>query len=402
MSQPPSLHGLHHVTAVTADAPRNLAFYTQVLGMRLVKTTVNQDDVSAYHLFYADAKGSPGTELTFFEWAHVPPAHSGAGVVTETALRIAGGKPSLELWRKHLIEWRVTPGEMELYPGTSHWSLAFTDPEGHPFRTRHEGPRLHRRRGKLGTPGRTPVPAAVSGKAARANRAGSLPPQLDVHFGEFPTMNLTHPSQTLSHAHRYLPGKAGTSAPVLLLLHGTGGDESGLLDLGAGLYPGAALLSPRGQVLEHGMPRFFRRLAEGIFDEADLIARTHALADFVQSAAAHYQFDPARVVALGYSNGANIAAAMLMLRPEILGGAVLLRAMVPLRPAVLPALPGTPVFLASGRHDGMVPTANAELLAATLRRAGASATHHWAEAGHPLTSPEIAATHDWLQTNFPS
>ena len=215
-------------------------------------------------------------------------------------------------------------------------------------------------------------------------------------------MNPAHPSRALSHAHRFVPGVAGTSAPTLLLLHGTGGDESSLLDLGADLYPGAALLSPRGQVLEHGMPRFFRRLAEGVFDETDLILRTQALADFVRSAAAHYHFDPARVVALGYSNGANIAAATLLLRPETLGGAVLLRAMVPLRPAVLPALPGTPVLLASGRHDGMVPTANADELAATLRRAGASVTHHWAEAGHPLASPEIAATHAWLHTAFPA
>ena len=97
----PALQGLHHVTAVTADAPANLAFYTRVLGLRLVKKTVNQDDVSAYHLFYADATGQPGTDLTFFEWAHVPPARPGAGAVTETALRVRGGADTLAAWTAH-------------------------------------------------------------------------------------------------------------------------------------------------------------------------------------------------------------------------------------------------------------------------------------------------------------
>ena len=207
---------------------------------------------------------------------------------------------------------------------------------------------------------------------------------------------------SLTHTHRYLPGAASTPAATLLLLHGTGGDENSLLDLAASLYPGAARLSPRGQVLENGLPRFFRRLAEGVFDEPDLVARTHALADFVQSAAIHYNFDPARVVALGYSNGANIAAATLLLRPEILHGAALLRPMVPFRPATLPHLPGTPVLLAAGRHDTLVPVANVEELAATLRRAGAQVTHRWSEEGHPLASPEIQSTADWLRGTFPA
>ena len=206
----------------------------------------------------------------------------------------------------------------------------------------------------------------------------------------------------LTHAHRFIPGVTGVSAPTLLLLHGTGGDENSLLELGASLYPGAALLSPRGQVLENGMPRFFRRLAKGVFDEADLVARTHALADFVQSAAVRHGFDSTRVVALGYSNGANIAAATLLLHPEILQGAALLRPMVPLHPASLPQLPSTPVFLASGRVDPMVSVSNVEELAETLRCAGAYVTHHWSDAGHPLTSPEIQATANWLRTTFPA
>ena len=134
MTLPPTLHGLHHVTAVTADARRNVDFYTRVLGLRLVKTTVNQDDVSAYHLFYADAKGSPGTDLTFFEWRHVPPAHPGAGVVTETALRVSGGPSALAQWQRHLTAHGIAPGEITPHPGTGLPSLVFTDPEGQPLR----------------------------------------------------------------------------------------------------------------------------------------------------------------------------------------------------------------------------------------------------------------------------
>ena len=201
--------------------------------------------------------------------------------------------------------------------------------------------------------------------------------------------------------HRFVPGSAGDGAPVLLLLHGTGGDESSLLDLGSAVYPGAPLLSPRGRVLEQGMPRFFRRLAEGVFDEEDLIHRTHELANFVGAAAGKYGFDPRRVVAFGYSNGANIAAGTLLLRPGTLAGAVLLRAMTPLTPAQKPDLAGVPVFLAAGRHDPLVAVENVESLAAMLREAGARETLHWSDAGHQLTSPEIADAHRWLADRFP-
>ena len=202
--------------------------------------------------------------------------------------------------------------------------------------------------------------------------------------------------------HRFVPGSAGSGAPVLLLLHGTGGDENSLLDFGRSVYPGAPLLSPRGQVLEQGMPRFFRRLAEGVFDEPDLIHCTHELADFVGAAATRYGFDPRRVVAFGYSNGANIAAATLLLRPGTLAGAVLLRAMTPLKPAHPPDLAGVPVLLAAGRHDPLVPASNIETLAAMLRDAGASATLRWSEAGHQLTAPEIEEARRWLAANFPA
>jgi predicted esterase len=186
----------------------------------------------------------------------------------------------------------------------------------------------------------------------------------------------------------------------LLLLHGTGGSEDDLLDLGATLRPGAPLLSPRGKVLENGMPRFFRRLAEGVFDEKDLIHRTEELADFVGAARARYGFGSRPVVAVGYSNGANIAASLLLLRPEVLAGAVLLRAMVPLTPPKLPDLAGVSVFLAGGRSDRIIPPENTDRLAGMLKTAGAAVTLHWSTGGHQMTEAEVNDAHRWLTKTF--
>ena len=195
--------------------------------------------------------------------------------------------------------------------------------------------------------------------------------------------------------HRFVPGLPAESR-TLLLLHGTGGNEDDLIPLGRALLPGAALLSPRGQVLEHGMPRFFRRLAEGIFDEPDLRARTAELAEFVEWAATSYGFDPRRVTAVGFSNGANIASSLLLLRPHVLAGAVLFRAMVPLVPEVRPDLRGVRVLIGSGRADPLVPASEVERLAAMLQEGGAEVTVHWESAGHQLTSGDLDAGRTWL------
>jgi phospholipase/carboxylesterase len=198
----------------------------------------------------------------------------------------------------------------------------------------------------------------------------------------------------LSHIHRFVPGNRHEATP-LLLLHGTGGDESDLLPLGASLAPGAALLSPRGQVLEHGMPRFFRRLAEGVFDEDDLRRRADALADFVVAARERYGL--AAPIAVGYSNGANIAAAMMLLRPEVLSGGILLRAMVPLRETPVANLNGTPVLITSGLTDPIIPASNAERLAATLTAAGAHVEHRTLPVGHQLSQADMTIAKTWLQ-----
>ncbi len=194
--------------------------------------------------------------------------------------------------------------------------------------------------------------------------------------------------------HRFIPG--APDRPVLLLLHGTGGDENDLLPLGEALLPGAARLSPRGQVLENGMPRFFRRLAEGVFDLDDLRRRTHELADFVEAAAEVYQFGERRPVAVGFSNGANIAAAMLLLRPNVLGGALLMRPMVPLVPETLPDLNGVPVQINAGQTDPLVPPPQTEALAKLLTDAGASVNLRWLPVGHALTREDLEVGRAWF------
>lgn len=197
----------------------------------------------------------------------------------------------------------------------------------------------------------------------------------------------------LSFVHRFEPATAPGRRP-LLLLHGTGGDETDLLPLGRAVAPGTALLSPRGQVVENGMPRFFRRLREGVFDEADVVRRANDLADFVEEERETYGIGAP--FALGFSNGANIAAAMMILRPEVLAGAALVRAMVPLKEPPCSALDGKPVLILSGAMDPIVPTANSAELAAQLGAAGAVVQHVTVPAGHNLTAADLRTLTAWF------
>jgi len=190
------------------------------------------------------------------------------------------------------------------------------------------------------------------------------------------------------------------SSPALLLLHGTGGHEKDLVPLGRMIRPGAALLGPRGEVDENGQLRFFRRLAPGVFDEADLVRRTHQLADFVeeQSERQHLR----QIVAVGYSNGANIAASMLLLRPGVLSGAILLRAMVPLELPHPPQLSDVPVLILAGRHDEMMSADQPQRLASLLLDAGAEVTLNWLDTGHSLGPSDCQIANEWLDRNFGS
>jgi phospholipase/carboxylesterase len=196
-----------------------------------------------------------------------------------------------------------------------------------------------------------------------------------------------------SFIHRFEPARDAGSTP-LLLLHGTGGDENDLVGLGGMISPGSALLSPRGRVLENGMPRFFRRLTEGVFDEDDVRRRALELGEFVADARQRYGI--AAPVAVGFSNGANIAAALLLLKPDVLAGAILLRAMVPLSDPPKAELGGKPVLLLSGQADPIVPASNSVRLAALLSDAGARVSHRVLKAGHQLSQADVTLARDWI------
>jgi predicted esterase len=204
------------------------------------------------------------------------------------------------------------------------------------------------------------------------------------------------PSIEPQFVHRFIPATQSDIGITLLLLHGTGGNEEDLLPLGRELLPGAALLSPRGRVLENGMPRFFRRFAEGVFDVDDLKLQTHALNDFIKAAEQRYGVTKNKVVAVGYSNGANIATSLLLLHPHPLVGAVLLRAMVPFTPDFEPNLGHSSVLLSGGTQDLIVPHENTERLATMLASFGADTEVHWHRGGHELGQDDVSAAKQWL------
>jgi phospholipase/carboxylesterase len=199
----------------------------------------------------------------------------------------------------------------------------------------------------------------------------------------------------LEFVHRFVPGERPGAVP-LLLLHGTGGNEDDLLPLGRALAPGSPLLSPRGQVLENGMPRFFRRYAEGIFDVEDIKLRAGELARFISQARTRYQLGDVPPLAVGFSNGANIGAALMLLHPGSLSGGILLRPMVPLVPEPLPQLGPLRILLAAGRRDPIVRPDQSQALADLLIEAGAEVTLHWSTGGHNLTREDLEVGERWM------
>ncbi|HEX3036468.1 MAG TPA: alpha/beta hydrolase [Thermodesulfobacteriota bacterium] len=200
--------------------------------------------------------------------------------------------------------------------------------------------------------------------------------------------------EQLEFIHSFVPPQE--SPFTLLLLHGTGGNENSMVQIGRSMASKAALLSPRGKVLENGMPRFFRRFDEGVFDLEDLRFRTHELADFVEAASEFYHFDLSKIIAVGFSNGANIAASTLLLRPGLLAGAILFRAMVPLVPEEMPDLSGTSVFISAGRLDPITPQEQPERLASLLSSTGVDVILNWENTGHKLNLQEMDKAKEWL------
>ena len=207
----------------------------------------------------------------------------------------------------------------------------------------------------------------------------------------------------LGFIHKFIPSESleDNNSLTLLLLHGTGGNENDLVPIAKMLeIKNAAILSPRGKVLENGMPRFFRRLAEGVFDIEDLKFRTNELADFIHNASKVYTLNLNRIMAIGYSNGANIAASILLLRPEILSSAILFRPMIPLVPDTLPHLSSKHILISAGAHDPIIPRYQTEELFDLLKKVEARVSIQWQNSGHELTQRDVVAASEWVSSAF--
>jgi predicted esterase/catechol 2,3-dioxygenase-like lactoylglutathione lyase family enzyme len=539
------ISGLHHVSAIASDPQRNLDFYGGVLGLRLVKRTVNFDDPQTYHLYYGDEVGTPGSIMTFFPWPGARKGRAGAGqaavisfailpaavgfwverllrhgVEYQQPIRRGSGAHAEQViaFRDHdglMLElvasagaearpaWGGAPGIMRDqaihgFHGVTLWidraertQEVLVHTMG--FRPLREDGTTHRFTIGDELPGTFVDVRAVGGFGVGAGGAGTvhhvafavgdqraelalrervsdaglsptavidrnyffsvyfrepghvlfelatsepgftvdepvealgerlmLPPQYEPQRAELesvlPRIHLpvsqsaatafaeaTGPEDVsgdaLGFIHHYVPPTVEgevAGGTTLLLLHGTGGDEEDLLPLGRALLPGAGILSPRGKVLERGAPRFFRRLAEGVFDQEDLARRTTELARFISAAVSTYELAPDGIVAVGFSNGANIAASLLLRTPGVLRGAVLLSPMLPFEPETLLDLHGTGVFIGAGRADPIAPPEQVERLADVLRRSGAAVTLHWTPGGHGITKDEVDAARQWI------
>ena len=515
MKKNPHISGIHHITAIASSAADNLAFYEQVLGLRLVKRTVNFDDPYTYHFYYGDGQGSPGTILTFFPWENLPKGRPGAGMVTSMAFAVA--RSSMDYWQERMSAFGLESVNEERFgdpvirftdphglpleligmndaPAIAHWTSGPVDhahglrgfhsatatvnelegtehmltndmgmtliareqnrlryetassgpgrwldvvhdpeaPKGRPgggtvhhiaFRAKDDEEQLQwqnllRRRGLAVTAVRDrnyfrsiyyQTPAGILFEIATdppgftkdepVERLGTtlkIPSQYetlrDAINGKLPALR----EKTYHHLYEP-PAIPVDQGDTLVTLHGTGGNEGDLLHLAKAADNTMAVISPRGNVRENGMPRFFKRLANNVLDENDVKRRVQELSGFLTDAALRYGRDPQHLIALGYSNGANIAAAVMMLRPEIFSSAILLRPMLPLSDAELPDLSGKPILVLRGARDTAIPSASTDKLISRLESCGAEVTTRIMDAGHEITPGDLEEISRWLE-----
>jgi predicted esterase/catechol 2,3-dioxygenase-like lactoylglutathione lyase family enzyme len=387
-----AIRGIHSVALWVESGEPTGRVLAEVLGLRAV-------GASGSVRRYAAEGGGAGGFIDVREIGGFVRAEEGVGTVHHVALRVAD-EVSLIAMRQRLRDAGLEPSEVI----DRHYfrSVYVREPGGILLELATDGPGFTIDEPVSGLGRSLRLPPHHEGERAAIEAAlpplrvpGLLRPD-DLLGGDVAAD--TSPD-ALDFVHRYFPpaeAAGQTARTTLLLLHGTGGDENDLLPLGRLLLPGAGLLSPRGQVMENGMPRFFRRHAMGVLDQADLERRTAELADFIDQAANVYAFERGDVVAVGFSNGANLAASLLLRSGAALRAAVLLSPMLPFEPEALPDLAGLAVFLGAGRADPLVPAEQVERLAALLERAGAEVTVHWEAGGHAITRCEVDAARRWL------
>ncbi len=512
MNEAGRISGIHHITAVTSSASENLSFYENMLGLRLVKQTVNFDDPFTYHLYYGDDEGRPGTILTFFPWERLPQGRPGAGMVT--AIGFAVPPDAIDAWFQRLSTGGIAvrretrfgepvlgfadPHGLALELIGSNAAYSVRPPDGGSIRGFHSatatlnelpaneeliaglmGLTLVERQGRRrryamagrGGPGAfldliidPQAPAGRSGGGTvhhiafraqddadqrrwqgRLRESGvAVTPVIDRSY--FKSIYFRIPGGVLFEIATDPPGFTRDEAPehlgrrlmlppryetlreeiqarlpwlrarpfvhrfeappplsdgggTLVALHGTGGSEHDLIAPAGRVAPGSAILSPRGEVLENGQARFFKRLAPNMFDEADILLRAKELAAFLIEGASRHGRDPRMLTALGYSNGANMAAAILFRHPETFAAAILLRPMLPLEDPPLPDLGAKPVLILSGRFDELIPAESTRRLVEVLRTAGARVTLSAMDAGHEITGDDIETAREWLACN---
>jgi len=390
-----AIRGFHSVTLWQEDGDATERVLVETLGFKPVTTF----DATRR---YATGDGGPGTIVDVRAVGGFVSGQTGGGTVHHVAWRVDDDKAQLAV-RSQVVQAGHQP--TPVIDRDYFHSVYFREPGGVLFEIATDSPgfAIDEPLECLGQ--RLQLPKQF--EPQREEIESVLPPiHLPVPDGAVKLFsNVEGPEDVsgdaLGFVHRYIPPAAGAElagSTTLLLLHGTGGDEDNLISLGRMLLPGAALLSPRGKVNEGGALRFFRRIREGVFDQKDLALRTDELAQFIEGAAETYGLDPAGIVAVGFSNGANIAGSLLLRRPGLVRRAILLSPMVPFEPDPLPDLSGTSVFIGAGRADGMVPPAQSERLAELLRESGADVKIHWEPGGHAIAPSEITAAQAWLAT----
>ncbi len=394
-----AIHGFHSVTLWEEAGQTTARVLLDSLGMREVR----EDGVTRR---YAAGDGGPGTIVDVRTVGGYVRGQTGTGTVHHVAWRVDDDRA------QQAVRGQVTQGGYDPTPvidRTYFRSVYFREPGGVLFEVATDGPgfAIDEDRDRLGE--NLMLPPQF--EPMRSEIEGVLPPiHLPVAEDALRVFSGTEGPEDVSgdalgFVHRYMPPAATAEragATTLLLLHGTGGDEDNLIGLGRTLLPGAALLSPRGKVNEGGALRFFRRIREGVFDLEDLARRTDELASFIDGAVASYSLNRDGIVAVGFSNGANIAASLLLRRPGAVARAILLNPMVPFEPETLPDLSGTSVFIGAGRTDSMVPAALTERLAELLRQSGAAVAVHWDPGGHTIAPATFKAAQQWIANSGPS